>query len=148
MIFLLISTSGMTIYKLQCKCLHHEHVSFFVEPESCHKASNSGCCGSTCHCSEAKHAHENHSCAACDTHETFFVKLTTEFITEDDTNVICPLQAIILDVLSTDLLFQKELSNEDSFNDIINSPPPRILSGQKIVKLFHQFKFDQVPQLS
>lgn len=148
MIMLLVATSGMAIYKLHCKCLHHEHISIFLEPESCHTPTSSNSCGSTCHCTATKHSHENKSGANCDTHEAFFVKLTADFLHEDDAIIISPLHTKIIDVLFSDLLFQQELYNGNTFNEIINSPPPRVLSGQKKVTLFHQFKFDQYLQLT
>lgn len=148
MALLLVSTSGMAIYKLQCKCLKHEHISIFIEPESCHNSNSSSCCSSNCHCTELPHQHNDQAPANCDTHEALFVKLAADFLAEDDAVVISPVQTKILDLVFSDFLFKQELNSENTFSDIINSPPPRILSGQKIVTLFHQFKFDQQALLS
>lgn len=148
MIILLISTSGMTLYRLNCKCLHHKHISVFIEPKSCHADDNLQCNDGDCQCSLANHQHKGHSASACDTHEAVFVKLATEFITEDNSNEISPVLANIIEIYFNELINQQYLKKETFFTEVVDCPPPLVLSGQKIVALFHQFKFDEHPQLA
>ena len=143
MVVLLVATSGMFVYRLHCSCMQKEYVSVFIEPESCHPAGHSHCCSSSPQCSCGDHQNEYQS-SGCDTHEAFFVRLTSVFISENPTTVISPTQTIIFNTLFSDLLFPELNNDEGSISGgIINSPPPRIISGQKIITLFHQFKFDQ-----
>jgi hypothetical protein len=142
MMVLLVATSGMSIYRLHCNCMQKEYISVFIEPESCHPAGHSHCCSNSQQCSYGNQQKGNHSCAGCDTLNAFFVKLTTVFIPEAPNIVTSPVQVMIFNTLFSDLLFQGMEDESTISGEIINSPPPLIIPGQKIVMLYHQFKFD------
>lgn len=140
MLVLLVSTTGLTIYKLHCNCLHHEHLSVFVEPESCHSNVGTHYCAGTNHGDYTDHC--DSSCDRCDTREVFFVKLNAQFLTGNPTVTVAPVPVEILKTLFTEKskiqcpwLYETKVT-------LVDSPPPLIIPGQKIVTLFHQFKFD------
>ena len=140
MLVLLVSTTGLTIYKLHCSCLHHEHLSMFVEPESCHSDAGTHCCATVNHGDRACHC--NSDSDSCDTHEVFFVKLNAQFLTGNPTVTVAPVPVEIFKVLFSETLNLQNQGLQKTTVATVNSPPPLIITGQKIVTLFHQFKFD------
>ncbi len=126
MMVLLVSTTGLTIYKLHCKCLQDEQLYVFIEPQVCHSDADS----------------KDNSCANCDTHEAFFVKLSIHFLAGNATVAAPPVQLEIINILFSEIEGSQNLKSGKALLIATGNPPPLIISGQKIITLFHQFKFD------
>jgi len=143
MVVLLVSTTGLTIYKLHCNCLQDEQLSVLIEPQGCHSDADSDCCSGTGECThQSKHHQNSPSCADCDTHEAFFVKLSIHFLAGNATVVAPPVQLETTPTLFSEITAPKNLDLEKELGIVTGNPPPLIISGQKIITLFHQFKFD------
>jgi hypothetical protein len=145
MMVLLVSTTGLTIYKLHCSCLQHEYISVLVEPENCHSGAESYCCSDAGQCTHANSHHDNQAGAGCDTQEAFFVKLSAHFLTGSASVTVSPVQFEIFNVLFPETVKLQNPESEKIPVTALNSPPPLVIPGQKMVTLFHQFKFGTYP---
>ena len=143
MVTLIVATTGFTIYQLNCQCTQTNQLSVIIETEHCN-AADADCCQSSSSCCETNTQEKNDcACSSCDTPETHFVKLNTEFLISQtevsETSFL--IKTINWGIPELQISFDENKEVAFPFKD--KSPPTRILSGKKIVTLLHRFKIDE-----
>ncbi|HSH20436.1 MAG TPA: hypothetical protein VLA03_08275 [Draconibacterium sp.] len=133
MIFI-VSTTGILIYKTNCRCTGNEQVSIYIMPESCenvvhrhHKHDNCGCEVATTEKECHECSYDDHNCG-CSTPEIRFFKLMNPVSqNEFSFEVLQPVQIFI--AISTLVLnLQQKIENE-LVNFYID--PPHLVSSSK-----------------
>ncbi len=145
MIFI-ISSSGYTMYKINCSCTGEEQISVFVRPATCeetfhqhhkHDKANNEISSSEHECHECLD-HTNH--CGCNSPEIYFFKLKDKAV-DDEVKFVAQVTEINLNTTVIDLLFSiLELELEIAVDTPYNDPPSKITSSLDFLISINQLK--------
>lgn len=143
-VFLIIATSGFSIFRHVCSCDGVVTTSVFMEP-TCHhaQAETASSCSmvkATHSCCAVKPVKESrpvcHKGECCNT-TSLFLKISDSFQPGNDNTVLKPVPVAVAFIIPDQITLENNFSF-NLFND--DRPPPP--SGKQIIVAHHQLKLD------
>lgn len=143
-IILIVSSTGILIYKTHCVCTGNNEVSLYVKPDSCvedfhvhHTHNHDGCevqtSGYGCHeCSTSA------GDCGCESPEVEFIKLINQ-ISEDEFSFL-KTQHLKISVITASIFILFEEVNETEQIDFYTDPPPLKSNSKRFLIEVNQLK--------
>lgn len=146
---LIVSSTGILIYKTHCACIGSEQVSLYVMPDTCeddfhvhHTHKQDNCCEietteNNCHeCSAI-----NNECG-CESPKVEFFKLVNQ-ISEDEISFI-KVQSVKISEIVASILFSVDEVLEKEPVEFYTDPPPKISNSKSFLIEVHQLKIPYI----